>query len=163
MHPSRTFRPTMLVVEDNRADSDLLKELFEMCNLDCDVHFATDGIDASDFLHRRSPHLNAPTPNLILMDLNLPRRSGRELIAEIRQDAVLRPIPVLVLSTSNSQRDVIELYRLGANGFVAKPVDLSQFVEVIRGIALFWLQVAEIPHDLSIDTGASRGVYTPPL
>ena len=104
-----------------------------------------DGEEAMEFLGRRNAYANAPRPDLILLDLNLPRKDGREVLAELKSDPDLRTIPVVVLTTSKDDQDIAQVYQLQANCYIAKPVDFKQFVSVVRAIEHFWLEVATLP------------------
>ena len=105
-----------------------------------------DGVEAMDFLYRRDRYADAPRPDLILLDLNLPRKDGRQVLAEIKDDASLRKIPVVVLTTSQAEEDVLKAYDLHANCYISKPVDFTRFMEVVRAIEGFWLTVVKLPH-----------------
>ena len=135
----------ILLVEDNPVDvmvaQDALTEA-KMCNK---VHVAEDGEEALDFLYRRGKHVNAPRPDLILLDLNLPKKSGTEVLAEIKQDPSLLHIPVVILTTSEAEKDVLTSYSLHANCFITKPVDMEQFTEVIKSIEDFWFTIVKLP------------------
>jgi CheY-like chemotaxis protein len=109
------------------------------------IHTVEDGVEALDFLHRRPPYADAPRPDLILLDLNLPRKDGREVLAEIKADPALRTIPVVVLTTSRARDDVLRSYDLHANCFISKPMDLNEFNAVVKSIEDFWLTVARLP------------------
>lgn len=135
----------ILLVEDNPADVDLAREALEQSRLHLEISVATDGIDAADFLHCRGRHAKACRPDLILLDLNLPRRSGRELLADIKRDPALRHIPVVVLSSSDAEKDIMQSYNLGANCYVVKPVDLRVFQSIVQGIEGFWFTIVKLP------------------
>ena len=134
----------ILLVEDSPADIRLTREALREAKVRNNVHVAVDGVDATDFLRRRGKHAAAPAPDLILLDLNLPRKDGREVLQEIKQDEELRRIPVVVLTTSRSDRDILESYRLSANAYVSKPVELEQFLFVVKSIEGFWLEVVKL-------------------
>ena len=129
----------ILLVEDDEGEVRLTKEVLKESNVSNRVSVAYDGVDALAFLHREPPHCNAPRPHLILLDLNMPRKSGRCVLAEIKQDPELRRIPVVVLTTSNAEQDVVQCYELHANCYIEKPVDFDHFVAVVRSIEDFWL------------------------
>ena len=142
-------RPTpieILLVEDNPGDVRLTQEALREAKVLNTLHLAVDGADALDFLRRAPPHTHAPRPDLILLDLNLPRMDGRELLAVIKSDPDLKRIPVVVLTTSASERDILHSYNLHANCYITKPVDLQQFYTVIHSIELFWLSVVKLPN-----------------
>lgn len=134
----------VLLVEDSPADVRLTKEALSEARVRNNVHVAVDGVDALDFLHRRGQHSNAPYPDLILLDLNLPRKDGREVLEDIKQDDRLKRIPVVILTTSQSEQDILDSYQLNANAYVTKPVDLEQFLAAVRSIEGFWLEVVKL-------------------
>ncbi len=146
MSLTRLGKPVdILLVEDNPGDADLARDAFENSKMPCALHVAVDGEDATDFLFRRGKHAGAPAPDLIMLDLNLPRKNGREVLAEIKADPVLRRIPVLVLTISCAEEDILNSYNLHANCYITKPVDLHQFRRVIKAIEDFWLGVVVLP------------------
>ena len=135
----------ILMVEDSLADVRLTKRALQMSRLPNNLHVVRDGVEAMAFVQRRAPYADAPRPNLILLDLNLPRKDGREVLAEIKADASLRSIPVVVLTTSLAPEDVRTCYQLQANCFLNKPVDLEGFTATILAIEEFWLNRARLP------------------
>lgn len=135
----------VLVVEDNPADADLAREMFEEGSMELDFSFVSDGAQALDFLFRRSPFQDVARPELILLDLNLPKVSGKQVIAEVRSDPSLRSIPIIVLSSSDAEPDILASYDLGANCYVKKPFDLALFHMAARQIERFWLSVVKLP------------------
>jgi len=137
----------ILLVEDNPGDARLVLEAWRECARGRDVRHVHDGAEALEYLNGRGRHGNAPRPDLILLDLNLPRKTGREVLAEIKSDERLRRIPVVVLTTSQSEDDILSVYNLNANCYVPKPPDLDQFQRVIRSIEEFWLTVAKLPSE----------------
>ncbi|MBC2593600.1 response regulator [Ruficoccus amylovorans] len=141
----RTRPVEILLVEDSSADIMLTREALEYSKVLNVLHVVQDGVDALDFLHRRGKYQNAPRPGLILLDLNLPRKSGREVLADIKADASLQKIPVVVLSTSNADEDVKAVYGLHANCYVVKPVNFDTFSQIVRSIHDFWFCVVELP------------------
>lgn len=134
----------VLLVEDSPADVRLTKEALSEARVRNNVHVAVDGVDALDFLYRRGKHSNAPSPDLILLDLNLPRKDGREVLEDIKRDDRLKRIPVVILTTSQSEQDILDSYQLNANAYVTKPVDLEQFLAAVRSIEGFWLEVVKL-------------------
>jgi two-component system, chemotaxis family, response regulator Rcp1 len=136
---------SILLVEDNPGDVRLTREALREGKVQSELQVARDGVEALDLLSRRGPYANAPRPDLILLDLNLPRKDGRELLAELKADETLRRIPVVVLSTSRAEEDIRRSYDLHANCYITKPVDLDRFIEVVKSIDAFWLGVAELP------------------
>jgi chemotaxis family two-component system response regulator Rcp1 len=137
----------VLLVEDNAGDVRLTKEAFKDAKVRINLHVASDGLEALAFLNRNGPHGSAPRPDLILLDLNLPKKGGREVLEEIKQDPKLRNIPVVILTTSLSDEDVLQSYRLHANSYISKPVDLNGFLNVVKGIDSFWLTVVRLPRE----------------
>ena len=135
----------ILLVEDNPGDARLTMEAFREAKVRNDVRVVTDGVEALAFLRREDKYANAPRPDLILLDLNLPRKDGREVLEEIKSDENLRRIPVAILTTSRAERDILSSYDLHANFFVSKPVDFEEFIRVVRGIEDFWLSIVKLP------------------
>lgn len=135
----------MLLVEDNPDDVDLTIEALEDAKIANRLHVVSDGVAALAFLHRKGGYVRAPRPDLILLDLNLPKKSGREVLAEIKNDPKLRCIPVVVLTTSSADEDILRAYDLHANCYITKPVDFEQFSRVIHAIEDFWLTVVKLP------------------
>lgn len=136
----------ILLVEDNPGDVELVREAFSDGTLRKRLHTAFDGIQAMRFLRREEEFSQERRPDLVILDLNLPRKSGREVLMDMKSDPELRFIPVIVLTSSESQEDVDQSYRLHANCYVAKPIDLEQFLSVIRSIEEFWLTVVKLPY-----------------
>jgi len=137
----------ILLVEDNVGDARLAKEALKESKLKNDLHIVGDGIDAMDFLHGKGKFLNAPRPDLILLDLNLPKKDGREVLAEIKNDIDLKRIPVVILTISKAEEDILKTYNLHANCYITKPLDLDQFMKVVRSIEDFWLTIVKLPPD----------------
>jgi CheY-like chemotaxis protein len=137
----------ILLVEDNPGDVRLMMETFKECKLPNRISVVEDGVEAIAFLRRQGKYPSAPRPHLILLDLNLPRKSGREVLEEIKVDPELRRIPVVVLTTSSAEHDLLRSYDLHANCYINKPVDLEQFVVVVRSIEDFWLTLVKLPPD----------------
>jgi CheY-like chemotaxis protein len=135
----------ILLVEDNPADVRLTREALKEAKVLNTLHIVEDGTAALEFLRKQGQYAGSPLPDLILLDLNLPKKDGREVLAEIKQDEQLKHIPVVVLTTSRAEEDVVRTYNLHANAYVTKPVDLKQFLEVIRRIEEFWLAVVTLP------------------
>ena len=135
----------ILLVEDSEGDVRLTREALHDAKLANNLHVVTDGEAALAYLRRQAPYSEAPKPDLILLDLNLPKKDGREVLAEIKSDPVLRRIPVVVLTTSQAERDIITSYDLHANCFISKPVDLDQFVTVVSSIKEFWFTIVKLP------------------
>ncbi len=141
------FRPIdILLVEDNSGDADLAKEALAGSKINNTLYIVPDGEAATDFLNKRNDYEDAPRPGLILLDLNLPKKDGREVLAEIKADKDLKRIPVVILTTSQDEEDVLKSYNLHANCYITKPIDLHQFVKVVRSIEDFWLSIVVLPN-----------------
>ena len=135
----------ILLVEDSPGDARLTKEALREGKVRNNLHVVPDGVEALAFLRRAGKYGPVPRPDVILLDLNLPKKDGREVLAEIKEDDDLRRIPVVVLTTSQDERDVLRAYELHANCYITKPVDLDQFIAVIRSIESFWLTIVTLP------------------
>lgn len=135
----------VLLVEDNPADVRLTIEALKDAKVSNRLHVVDDGVAAMDFLRRVGRYADVPRPDLVLLDLNLPKRDGREVLNEIKTDEELLHIPVVVLTTSQAEQDILSSYRLQANAYVTKPVDLDQFLKVVRTIEEFWLEIVKFP------------------
>ena len=145
MVASSTKTIEILMVEDNVRDARLAEETLKDSKVRNNLHHVSDGVEAMHFLRRQGEYAHAPHPDLILLDLNLPRKDGREVLAEIKEDSELRLIPVVVLTTSEAERDLVRTYDLHANAYVVKPLDLNGFVEVVQGVKDFWLTIVKLP------------------
>ena len=137
----------ILLVEDNPGDVRLTREVLKQGRIRNTLNVASDGVEALDFLHRRGSFVDTKPQDLILLDLNLPKMNGREVLAEIKEDPDLKHIPVVVLTTSSAEEDVVSAYDLHANCYITKPVDLDQFVKVVQSIEDFWLTIVRLPGD----------------
>jgi chemotaxis family two-component system response regulator Rcp1 len=137
----------ILLVEDNPGDVRLTQEVLKEGRIHNTLNVVGDGVEALDFLHRRGAYADAKPQELILLDLNLPKMNGREVLAEIKKDPALKHIPVVVLTTSSAEQDVASAYDLHANCYITKPVDLGQFVKVVQSIEDFWLSIVRLPGD----------------
>jgi len=135
----------ILLVEDNPGDVRLTQEALRDAKVRNTMHVAADGVEAMEFLRRQGKHADVPRPDLILLDLNMPRMDGREVLAAIKADPSLRRIPVVILTTSDDEKDVLKSYDLHANCYITKPVELPQFIEVVRSIEDFWLTIVKLP------------------
>jgi chemotaxis family two-component system response regulator Rcp1 len=142
----------VLLVEDNPGDVRLTREAFKDAKVHLEMHVVNDGVEALDFLNRREGYEGSPRPDLILLDLNLPRKDGRDVLAEIKADTLLKTIPVVILTTSASDVDIESSYLLHANCYISKPVDLEGFLTVVRSIDNFWFSVVKLP---SVETHES--------
>jgi CheY-like chemotaxis protein len=134
----------ILLVDDSEADVMLTQMAFEEARVANRLHVARDGVEAMEFLNREGPHRDAPTPDVILLDLNMPRMNGLEVLAEIKKEDGLRNIPVIVLTTSQAEADVWRSYNLHANAYIPKPVSLPNFLDVVRSFENFWLAVVKL-------------------
>ncbi len=139
----------VLLVEDNPGDARLAKEALKegASKLDYRLHHVKDGVEALDFMFRKGDYATAVRPDIVLLDLNLPRKDGREVLAEIKEDDNLKLIPVLILTTSQAERDILDTYSLHANGYVSKPRDLDEFASVVASIQDFWFTTAKLPQE----------------
>ena len=135
----------VLLVEDSPGDVRLTREALKDAKVHISLHVATDGIEAMAYLERTGMYASAPRPDLILLDLNLPRKDGREVLKEIKESPCLRTIPVVILTTSSSDADVLQSYHRHANCYISKPVDLDGFLKVVQSIDSFWLTVVKLP------------------
>jgi CheY-like chemotaxis protein len=150
----RDARPIdILLVEDSPADVRLTREALKEAKVLNVLHTVHDGVTALAFLRKDGPFAGSPRPDLILLDLNLPRKDGREVLAEIKQDESLKRIPVVILTTSRAEEDVVRSYDLHANAYITKPVDLKQFFEIVRAIEGFWLAVVTLPPAVKPEVG----------
>jgi len=135
----------VLLVEDNPGDVRLTREALKEGKVINNLNVVRDGEEALAYLHREGPYAAAPRPDIILLDLNLPRKDGRGVLAEIKQDEALKRIPVVVLTTSRAEEDILRTYELHANCYIVKPVDLDQFITVVKTINDFWFSVVKLP------------------
>jgi len=138
----------ILLVEDSPSDAALTIEALKEGKIANRLRHVEDGVEAMDYLRRRGKYARAERPDLIMLDLNLPRKDGREVLAEIKTDPNLRIIPIIVLTTSHSDEDILQSYQLNANCYITKPVDFTHFIEVIRSIEQFWLTVVTLPVEI---------------
>lgn len=138
----------ILLVEDNPGDVRLTREALRDAKVRNNMHVVSDGVEAMRFLHREGEHAAAERPDVILLDLNLPKMDGREVLAAVKSDPGLKRIPIVVLTTSAAETDIIQAYDLHANCYITKPVDLDQFVEVVKSIEDFWFEIVKLPDDL---------------
>jgi CheY-like chemotaxis protein len=135
----------ILLIEDNPGDVRLAQEAFKEGNINVQLDVVMDGLEAIHFLHKDAPYQDSNRPDLILLDLNLPKKDGREVLGEIKEDPALRSIPVVVLTTSNAEQDIKHSYDLHVNCYINKPVDFDRFFEIIKQIEEFWLKTAILP------------------
>lgn len=135
----------ILLIEDNPGDRTLAIEALRDSKINNHLHIAVDGEEAMNFLNKKGNYKNFETPDIIFLDLNLPKKDGREILAEIKNDPKLKSIPVVVLTTSSAEEDIIRSYDLHANCFISKPLDFNQFVKVVKSIEDFWLTIVKLP------------------
>ena len=135
----------ILLVEDNPGDVRLTQEALKEAKIRNRLSVAGDGVEAMAFLRREGSYSTAPRPDIVLLDLNLPRKDGRQVLADVKADPVLRRIPVVILTTSKAEEDILKTYDLHANCFITKPVDFDQFVKVVQSIEHFWLSIVTLP------------------
>jgi CheY-like chemotaxis protein len=138
----------ILMADDDADDRELTRDALEESRLANELHFVADGVELLDYLHHRGVYSlpdSAPRPGVILLDLNMPRKDGREALREIKADPGLRMIPVVVLTTSKAEEDIVRSYDLGANSFISKPVTFAGLVEVVRGLGKYWFDIVELP------------------
>lgn len=140
----------ILLVEDNPADVDLTRLSLKQSRIRNNLHVVMDGVEAIQFLRNEGPYENALRPDLILLDLNLPKKDGRQVLSEIKNDPDLTDIPTVVLTSSDAEQDVVKSYKLHANCYVRKPVDFDQFVNIVREIEDFWFTVVKLPRPVSL-------------
>lgn len=137
--------PEVLLVDDNPADIDLTRDILSKCKHHFHVHAVPDGVEAISFLHREGTYTDAPAPDLLVLDLNLPRKDGRAVLQELKSDPKLSKIPVIVFTTSQANSDITRSYELGANCYLRKPGNLADFSAVVQSMANFWLGFASLP------------------
>jgi len=135
----------ILLIEDNPGDARLAEEALKDSKVSNELYHVEDGVQAMQFLRQQAGYGDVPLPDLVLLDLNLPKKDGREVLAEIKEDPKLRLIPVVVMTTSEAERDLIKSYDLGANAYIIKPINLDCFIEVVRVIENFWFSIVKLP------------------
>ena len=139
--------PEVLLVDDNPADTDLTSEVLARTGSPSRIHAVTDGVEAMAFLRREGKYINALLPDLVILDLSLPKKDGRTVLAEVKADPVLRKIPIAIFSTSEALRDIVRSYELGANCYVSKPGNLQGFISAVTSIGEFWFGLARLPRE----------------
>ena len=147
-HSSAPRPVTILMADDDPDDRLMAREAFEESRLANQLFFVHDGVELMDYLHRRGDYADparSPRPGVILLDLNMPRKDGREALREIKEDADLRRIPIVILTTSKAEEDILRSYDLGANSFITKPVTFESLVNVVRTISSYWFEIVELP------------------
>jgi len=135
----------ILLIEDNPGDARLTQEALKDGKVKNKLHLVYDGVEATDFLFKRNKYIDAPRPDLIILDLNLPKKNGKEVLAEIKADENLKGIPVIILTMSKAEDDIINAYHLHANCFITKPIDLTKFIDVVKSIEDFWFTLVKLP------------------
>ena len=135
----------ILLVEDNPGDVRLTREALRDSKVQNNIHVVDDGVKAMQFLNREAPYQDVPRPDIILLDLNLPRRDGREVLADIKLSEDFRRIPVVILTTSDDEQDILKSYDLHANCFITKPVDFNRFITIVKSIENFWFSIVKLP------------------
>jgi CheY-like chemotaxis protein len=135
----------ILLAEDNPGDARLTEEAFKDAKLDHELHHVKDGLEAIAFLKKEGDYSDAPTPDIMLLDINMPKADGLDVLKVLKDDERLSRLPVIVLTTSNAERDIAKAYTLNANCFVKKPVDFDEFMDVVRGIGSFWFSIVKLP------------------
>jgi len=143
MHTTKAI--DILIVEDNPGDARLIQEVLNDSKISNNIHLVRDGVETMDFLQKKGIYLNAQTPDLIILDLNLPKMDGREVLAKIKNDELLKRIPVVIMTISQAEEDILKSYNLHANCFITKPIDLDQFIKVIKSIEEFWFSIVKLP------------------
>lgn len=142
----QTLKPVdILLVEDSPEDVELTREALKEGKFVNTLHVVKDGVEAIDYLRQRGKYASAGRPDLILLDLNLPKKNGKEVLAEIKEDEDLKTIPVAILTTSESEEDIMKTYKLHANCYITKPVDLNQFIKVVKSVEDFWFSIVKLP------------------
>jgi CheY-like chemotaxis protein len=144
-----TMAVDILIVDDNRADIRLVQEIFKKGKMIVNLHSVLDGMEAMEYLRKEGKYKDVHLPDLILLDLNMPRKDGREVLEEIKSDEILKAIPVIVMTISKTEEDILRSYNLHANAYIVKPVELSQFMNTVRSIEDFWLTVVKLPSNIN--------------
>ena len=147
----------ILLAEDNENDVELTRQGFKRCKLALNLHHVKDGEECMAFLRKQGKYANAPTPDMLLLDLNMPRMDGREVLAEMVVDETLNAIPVVILTTSAQDEEILKMYKMRCSSYIIKPVDFDQFLHVVRSIAEYWFTVVVLPKENS----AQEAAYTP--
>lgn len=140
-------KKVVLIVEDNPGDLRIAQEAFKEGKYSVEIQSVSDGIQALEYLKKENEYFDKPTPNIVLLDLNLPRKDGREVLKEVKENEVLKHIPVIILTTSQSEDDIFKCYNLHANCYISKSVDLDEFVESVKSVEEYWFNVAKLPKD----------------
>jgi len=145
MHKTIFNSIDILVVEDNAGDARLIREVLNESKIFNTLYFVKDGVEAMDFLQSKGKYKESPKPDLIILDLNLPKKDGREVLAEIKDNDELKRIPVVIMTISQAEEDILKSYNLHANCYITKPIDLNQFIKVVKSIEDFWFSIVKLP------------------
>ena len=140
--------PEVLLVDDNPADTDLTSEVLARTGSPSHIHAVTDGVEAMAFLRREGKYADALLPDLVILDLSLPKKDGRTVLAEVKADPVLRRIPVVILTTSKAEEDILRSYDLGANSYITKPVTFQGLAEAMKALSIYWFEIVKLPSGL---------------
>ncbi|HLN21766.1 MAG TPA: response regulator [Bacteroidales bacterium] len=135
----------ILIVEDNPGDARLIREVLNDTKVYSSLHIVNDGVEAMDFLHNKGKYAEMPRPDIIILDLNLPKKDGREVLAELKAEEDLKHIPVVIMTISQAEEDILKTYKLHANCYITKPIDLNEFIKVIKSIEDFWFSIVKLP------------------
>jgi CheY-like chemotaxis protein len=135
----------ILIIEDNEGDARLIKEVLSEGKVSNSLHVVKDGVQALEFLQRKGAYKSEQIPDLVILDLNLPKKDGREVLLEIKTDNELKKIPVVIMTTSQAEEDILKSYDLHANCYITKPIDLNQFIKVVKSIEDFWFSIVKLP------------------
>lgn len=135
----------ILLIEDNPRDITLFQEAFDNGNTTNDIHVVRDGVEALDYMFKRGKHVNVMTPDIVFLDISMPKKNGIEVLQAIKADKELRMVPVIMLSTSNNKEDIVRAYKNYANSYIIKPIDFNKFVEIIKTVESFWMTLSELP------------------
>lgn len=135
----------ILIVDDNRADIRLVQEVLKKGKMTVNLHFVLDGVEAMEYLRREGKYKDVSCPDLILLDLNMPRKDGREVLEDVKSDDNLKSIPIIVMTISKTEEDILKSYKLHANAYIVKPIELNQFINTVRSIEDFWLTIVKLP------------------
>lgn len=138
----------ILIVDDNRADIRLVQEVLKKGKMIVSLHYVLDGIEAMDYLRKKGKYNGTNRPDLILLDLNMPRKDGREVLEDVKSDNDLKTIPVIVMTISKAEEDILRSYNLHANAYIIKPIELNQFINTVRSIEEFWLTIVKLPENI---------------
>ncbi len=142
----------ILIVDDNRADIRLVQEVLKKGKMMVNLNYVLDGVEAMDYLRKKDKYKDTNRPDLILLDLNMPRKDGREVLEEVKDDDDLKSIPIIVMTISKAEEDILRSYNLHANAYIIKPIELNQFINTVRSIEDFWLTIVKLPSSIKLST-----------